>query len=128
MFMKQISSLKSLDYHSEFVRKVQNIMFIYLPEAKGCLENLTELSCSSDIYSEFFYQLSQICHNIQSLTIEFEEIISDGIKDLISLQNNLKSLTLKSYDKDEIEEIESISSSLSKFSTDRKSTRLNSSN
>ena len=55
---------------------------------------LTELNCSSDIYSEFFYQISQICHNIQSLTISFENVISNGLKDLISLQNNLKSVKM----------------------------------
>jgi len=37
-----------------------------------------------------FYNLSQICHNIQSITIEFNNIISDGIKNLISVQKNLK--------------------------------------
>ncbi|RIA83583.1 hypothetical protein C1645_833603 [Glomus cerebriforme] len=116
MFMKQISSLKSLDYYSGYSKKVQNIMFTHLPEAKNCLVDLIELNCSSDIYSEFFYQISQTCHNIQSLTIKFENFISDGLTDLISLQNNLKSVTLRYYDnKDEITEI-MISSSLTKFS------------
>ncbi|GBC03530.1 hypothetical protein RclHR1_05180007 [Rhizophagus clarus] len=113
MFMNEILSLKSLKYYSGR-SKNENIMFIYLPETKICLKNLTKLKCSSDIYSEFFFQLSQICHNIQSLTIEFRDVISNGLTDLISLQNNLKNVTLKSEDKDGTEVI---ISSLTKFSS-----------
>ncbi|RIA99334.1 hypothetical protein C1645_870050 [Glomus cerebriforme] len=116
MFMKEISSLKYLDYDSGYSKKVQNIMFTYLPEAKHCLKNLPELKCSSDIYSEFFYQLSQICHNIQTLTIEFGDIISNGLTDLISLQNNLKSVTLIYYSY-EGENGAEIITSLTKFSS-----------
>jgi hypothetical protein len=94
MFMKQISSLKSLDYYSEESKNIQNIMIIYFPGAENCLTYLTELNCSSDIYPEFFYQISQICHNIRSITIDFEGIISDGLTELISLQKNLKSVKL----------------------------------
>ncbi|CAB4400635.1 unnamed protein product [Rhizophagus irregularis] len=113
MFMNEISSLKSLEYYSER-SKNENIMFVHLSETKNCLKDLTKLKCSSDIYSEFFFQLSQICHNIQSLTIEFKDIISNGLIDLISLQNNLKNVTLKSEDKDGTE---IIVSSLTKFSS-----------
>ena len=42
----------------------------------------------------FFYHLSQICHNIQSLTIEFEGNVSNGLADLISVQQNLKHLDI----------------------------------
>ncbi|EXX75492.1 uncharacterized protein OCT59_010481 [Rhizophagus irregularis] len=114
MFINEISSLKSLDYCSGRTKDVENIMFTCLPGTKNCLKDLTELNCSSDIYSEFYYQLSQICHNIQILTIEFGDIISNGLTDLISLQNNLKSVTLKSEDKDGTEVI---ASSLTKFSS-----------
>ncbi|PKC60889.1 hypothetical protein RhiirA1_425425, partial [Rhizophagus irregularis] len=62
--MKQISSLKSLDYYSDESKNIQNFMIIYFPGAENCLTYLTELNCSSDIYAEFFYQISQICHNI----------------------------------------------------------------
>ncbi|RIA97025.1 hypothetical protein C1645_856052 [Glomus cerebriforme] len=117
MFMNEISSLKSLDYGSSCSKKVENIMFTYLPGAKNCLTDLTKLSCSSEIYSEFFYQISQICHNIQSLIIKFGDFISDGLADLITLQNNLKILTLQSYDEGNgICGIYSITSSLNKFS------------
>ncbi|PKC69790.1 hypothetical protein RhiirA1_455559 [Rhizophagus irregularis] len=116
MFMNQISSLKSLNYYSGYSKKVQNIMFIHLPESKFCLSNLFELNCSSDIYSEFFYQISQICQNIKSLNIKFENFISDGLIDLISLQNNLKSLTLRYYDnKNDLSNNNVIYSTLSKF-------------
>ncbi|GBC29957.2 hypothetical protein GLOIN_2v1591804 [Rhizophagus irregularis DAOM 181602=DAOM 197198] len=107
MFMNEISTLKSLDYDTGYSKKVQSVMFTYLPEAKNCLKDLSELRCSSDIYSDFFYQLSQICHNIRTLTIEFGDIISNGLTDLISLQNNLKSVTLiyYSYESENEEEI-----------------------
>ena len=41
--------------------------FTSFPGAKDCLKNLSELCCDSNIHPEFFYQLSQICHNLQSL-------------------------------------------------------------
>jgi hypothetical protein len=69
MFMKQISSIKSLNYDTGYSKKVQNVMFTNLPEAKNSLKDLSELKCSSDIYSEFFYQMSQICYNIKTLII-----------------------------------------------------------
>ncbi|CAI2163524.1 15598_t:CDS:1 [Funneliformis geosporum] len=94
MYMSQISSLKSLDYDLEISKTVQNILFTYFPGAKGCLANLSIFSCDSNICSEFFYQLSQICHNIQALTITFENVISNGLADLISLQKNLQHVTL----------------------------------
>src|SRR6266498_4439994 len=38
--------------------------------------------------------MSQICHNLQSLTIGIEDVISDGLADLISIQRNLKYLSI----------------------------------
>ncbi|CAB4416120.1 unnamed protein product [Rhizophagus irregularis] len=101
MFMNQISSLKRLEYYLNSYRIIPfNIHFACFPGAKDCLKNLSELCCNSDVYPEFFYQLSQICRNLQSLTIEFQDFISNGLADFISLQNNLKSLNLSSYEKD----------------------------
>src|ERR1043165_2131110 len=62
-----------------------------------CLKHLSKLSCCSSIHSEFFYQLSQICHNIQSLEILFENNISDGLTNLISAQKGLKHLDIYTY-------------------------------
>ncbi|GBC10101.1 hypothetical protein RclHR1_09330006 [Rhizophagus clarus] len=45
---------------------------------------------NSSISTELFYQLTQICYNVQSFTLELEEIVSNGIVDLISVQRNLK--------------------------------------
>src|SRR6266498_2550243 len=73
---------------------IPNINFINYPGAIDCLKNLSRLNCGSDIYSEFFYQLSQVCHNIQSLKITFRRDISDGLADLISVQQNLKYLSI----------------------------------
>ncbi len=92
MYMKQISSLKRLIYNLDiYYTKIPN--FINFPGAKDCLKNLSELRCSSNINSEFFYQLSQICHNIQLLTIEISTNSLDRLNDLISSQNNLKSIS-----------------------------------
>ena len=82
---------------------------------KDCLANISVFSCDSSICSEFFYQLSQICHNIETLTITFEDIISDGLVDLISLQRNLKYVALTAAYGDENDWTE-ILSSLTKFS------------
>ncbi|PKY19485.1 hypothetical protein RhiirB3_523551 [Rhizophagus irregularis] len=99
MFMNQVTSLKSLDY--SFCID-SNVEFIYSPGTKICLKDLVELRCDTNISPEFFSQLSQICHHIQSLIIfflysnKYHKInIPDGLTDLISSQNNLKSLELK---------------------------------
>ncbi|PKY50260.1 hypothetical protein RhiirA4_466644 [Rhizophagus irregularis] len=92
MFMKEISSLRTL-----FFYPYPYITFSLCPGAKDCLKNLSELSCSSDISTELFYQLSQTCYNIQSLTIEFIRIISNGIVDIISVQRNLKHFGILLY-------------------------------
>src|SRR5205807_10366235 len=71
LFMNQISSLKKLTYRSSSYKT-----FTIYPEAKDCLGNLSELNCSSYINSEFFYQLSHVCHNLQILYITFVRDIS----------------------------------------------------
>ncbi|PKY16257.1 hypothetical protein RhiirB3_428594 [Rhizophagus irregularis] len=112
MFMN-LSSLKSLDCSTAYI---DDIEFIYLPEAKFCLRNLTRLCCDSDSPPKFFYQISQICHNIQSIIIDFADVISNGLADLISSQNNLKCITLISSYYDENDEIKAIIPSSTKFS------------
>ncbi|GBC00960.1 hypothetical protein RclHR1_04010007 [Rhizophagus clarus] len=104
MYMKQVPFLRELKYFS--TKNISNITLVYFPGSIGCLTNLSVLSCGSDIHSEFFYQLSQICRNIQSLTIEFEGTVSNGLKDLISSQNGLKDLSLiQSYNSTDWKEI-----------------------
>src|SRR5438552_1792482 len=65
---------------------------------KFFLKNLSKLSLRSNIYPEFFYQLYQICHNIKTLRIEFMTSIPNELKDLISVQKNLKHLYLSQSD------------------------------
>jgi hypothetical protein len=97
MSMKQIPSLKSLDvgfkdyYDFNYFPRVSK--FINFPGTKDCLKNLSELKCSSNLNSDFFCQLSKICHNIQSLEIYLFHDFSNGLKNLILSLNNLKSLT-----------------------------------
>ncbi len=100
MFMSQIS-LKKLSYIFEDLNMNKNLTFVHFPGARDCLTNLSELTCNSNVQPEIFYQLSQICHNIQSLNIKFNnyanEAVLNRLKDLISSQNNLKSLSLAYY-------------------------------
>src|SRR6266540_1437469 len=103
MFMNK-TSLKYLNFY----RDIFNIPFTTYPGATDCLRNLSELRCNSNISSEFFYQLSQTCHNIQSLKVKFREVISNGLADLISGQQNLKCLNIRNYNGDWVEIISSL--------------------
>jgi hypothetical protein len=87
MFMNQITSLKRLIFRRP--------TFIFYPGSKDCLNYLSELSCDSNTSSEYYYQLSQICHNILSLEIDICDCISKGLSDFISVQKNLKNLTIR---------------------------------
>jgi hypothetical protein len=63
------------------------------------MKNLLELHCDSSLPSEFFHQLSQTCHNLQTISITFDDDNAlNELKELISSQDNLKSLTLRVYD------------------------------
>ncbi|PKY18222.1 hypothetical protein RhiirB3_522596 [Rhizophagus irregularis] len=95
--MNKISSLRELYFYSYPIINVPNVTFTSYPGAKDCLKYLSKLSCRSDIYPEFFYQLSKICENLQSLSITFENIISNGLIDLISVQKNLKHLVINKH-------------------------------
>jgi hypothetical protein len=91
MFMTK-TSLKKLSYYTD--PNTINLSFIRYPGAKDYLTYLSKLSCSSDVKTTFFYILSRICCNIQSLTVEFKDIVSKDLKNLISSQKNLKYLSL----------------------------------
>jgi hypothetical protein len=95
MFINHIFSLKKFTYC--YYRYYHlNISLPYIPGAG----DLSELCCSSNLPSDFFFKLSQICHNLQSISILFDTDFDDSneLKELISLQNNLNDLTLSSYD------------------------------
>ena len=91
--MNQISLRKLYLYYSPNIPK-----FTMFLGTKDCLKGLTELYCNSNIHPEFFYHLSQMCRNIQSLTIYFEEFTSNGLADLISAQQNLQNLKFLNID------------------------------
>ncbi|GBB98782.1 hypothetical protein RclHR1_03320008 [Rhizophagus clarus] len=93
LFMSQITSLKEL-----YFLEVSNANLISYSGAKDCLSNISELHCNSNISPDFFYQLSQICHNISTLNIMFIEDTSIGLKELISVQRNLKHFGITQYD------------------------------
>ncbi|GES91078.1 hypothetical protein GLOIN_2v1531010 [Rhizophagus clarus] len=89
MLMNQVTSLKSLIFFPK-----SNMTFTLYPGAQNCLKNLSELHCNSNVSTELFYQLSQICYNIQIFSIEFRRTISSGLADLISVQRNLKCFSM----------------------------------
>src|SRR5688572_23986960 len=68
MLMKQIS-LKTLNFHYHYFTTTLYIPFLTYPGTMDCLKNLSKLKCRSDVLSESFCQLSQICHDIRSLSI-----------------------------------------------------------
>ena len=92
--MNPITSLKSLSLWKDLCI---NTLTIY-PRANDCLKNLSELHCYSSRDSELIYQLSQICHNLLSLIIFFDNgIILNELMNLIFVQRNLKSLCIHAY-------------------------------
>jgi len=93
--------------------EIPNITFTSYPGARDCLKNLPNFYCRSDIHPGFFNQLSQICHNIQYINITFENKISYGLKDLISVQKNLKFFIMRIYN---CEDLTNLIHLLSKFS------------
>ncbi|GBC05276.1 hypothetical protein RclHR1_06150002 [Rhizophagus clarus] len=90
--LMKTSSIRKLDF--PYLPDQNVILFTSYIGARDCLKDLSELFCDSNVYSEFFYQLSQLCHNIQFFEITFREVTSSGLIDLISVQKNLKSLKL----------------------------------
>jgi hypothetical protein len=91
MFVNQ-ASLKVLTYYKPLLEI--KCSFPCFPGMK----NLLELHCYSNIPSDFFHQLSQTCHNLQTISITFDnDYVTNELKELISLQNNLKILTLRVY-------------------------------
>ncbi|RIA83782.1 hypothetical protein C1645_833262 [Glomus cerebriforme] len=96
MFITQSYSLKELTFYNDTYVIPNEISFICFSGAIDCLADLSELHCSSRLPSEFFYQLSKICHNIHSLSIymKYNNYFPNEFKELISLQNNLKNLKL----------------------------------
>ena len=94
MVMDQ-TSLKILDFDQDI--PFTTVPFTTYPRAKDCLRNLSELSCASCVDSEFFRQMSRICHHLRSLQIIVEKVISDGLEELISNQQSLKNLRISSY-------------------------------
>lgn len=81
MFVNQ-ASLKVLIYHNYYspIPLKNKISFPCFPGMK----NLSELHCESSLSSDFFHQLSQKCHNIESISILLDNDVSNEVKELIS--------------------------------------------
>jgi hypothetical protein len=93
MYTNQINSLKKLTYY-RYKECLDFSFFTYFPGVR----NISEFGCCSDLPSYFFYQITQLCRNLQSISIRFKAVnISNELKELISLQNNLKHLTLTAF-------------------------------
>ncbi|PKY50142.1 hypothetical protein RhiirA4_466448 [Rhizophagus irregularis] len=93
MFMNKSSIIKYLE--------PTIIPIYYFPGGKTSLQNLIELECSTNVSSKIYFDLSQICHNIQRLSIEICETntINDnpGLLSLIESQNSLKEMRFTSF-------------------------------
>ncbi|CAI2174506.1 19887_t:CDS:1 [Funneliformis geosporum] len=118
MLVKQIS-LKRLFYYT-YTSNFLYIPFVNYPGAIDCFKNLSELNCGSEINSELLYRLSQICQNLRTLNVTFDEFISTGLVDLISVQQRLNCLQIFQTYKCEsftsiIPSFKSLSQSLTKF-------------
>ncbi|GBC45456.1 uncharacterized protein OCT59_027106 [Rhizophagus irregularis] len=92
--MGQITSLRKVEIMTSF----NTTLFTSYHGAKDCLKYLSELTCYSNISPKLFYHLSQICYNLQTLRIKFNEFISNGLEELISVQRNLKHLFIMQSD------------------------------
>ncbi|RIA80805.1 hypothetical protein C1645_838036, partial [Glomus cerebriforme] len=113
-------------YVDEFSFNPDRISFTCFSGAIDCLTYLSELHCSLDIPSEFFYKLSKTSHNLHSLNISKykDSKISNELKELISLQDNLKNLRLSAINSDWTDIIPSLtkhSNTLTKLHLDSKS-------
>ncbi|CAG8602152.1 6168_t:CDS:1 [Funneliformis caledonium] len=97
MLMNQ-TSLKHLDFDFYTRTNYINIPFINYPGGEDCLRDLSELKCNSNIYPEFFYKLSRICHNLRSLKIIIEDNDLNGLIELVSVQRHIKYLELIFHD------------------------------
>ncbi|RIA94573.1 hypothetical protein C1645_817851 [Glomus cerebriforme] len=120
MFMNK-GSLKKLTYCLEDrysdIKIPYDITLTRFYGARDCLKDLTELNCTNDVQPKFFYQLSKVCHNIQSLIIRFQSYYSNnGLKELISSQNCLKYLSVIQWCDDRVEWTGIIPSLLKKHS------------
>jgi len=91
MIMNQ-TSLKKL-YAWPCVNFISKIPpFTTYPGSIDCLRNLSELICNQNMNSEFFHQLSQICHNIQSLDISFKRVNSKRVSRFDSCSTKFEGL------------------------------------
>src|SRR6266540_1425115 len=97
MVMNQIS-LKRLEFHNSRSFS-DDIPFTIYPGAIDCLRNLSELKCDAFICSGFLSQISKICHNLQSLELYIQDT-SDELANLISIQQDLKYLSIIDYSDD----------------------------
>ncbi|RIA90388.1 hypothetical protein C1645_876130 [Glomus cerebriforme] len=100
LLMNQISSLKELDFYPSLKEDIPfpNFIFTSHPGARTCLRDLSVFHCYSDVHSDILYHLSQICHNIQTLSLQLCNVISNGLTNLISTQQNLKHLSFYRFE------------------------------
>ncbi|GBC06215.1 hypothetical protein RclHR1_00670007 [Rhizophagus clarus] len=92
--------LKGINFYSKVITITpQYIPYFFNPETKDYSKNLSELHCNSIISLEFFYQLSQLYHNILLLGHIFEQDIlnNNGLVDLIIVQKDLKSFIITQF-------------------------------
>ncbi|CAG8477928.1 9167_t:CDS:2 [Funneliformis mosseae] len=94
------STLKKLNANTKCIPSIE-----YTTYPRDCFRDLTEISCRSDICSDFLDQVSQLCQTIRSMDVKLELKVSDGIKKLISVQKNLKFFRIVFLHRESLEEL-----------------------
>ncbi|CAI2164329.1 5411_t:CDS:1 [Funneliformis geosporum] len=80
-----------------------NLSLTYFSYSLTTFSNLNELECSSSISTDFFFELSIICQNLEKIVVEllYCSYDNEGLATLIAFQKRLKSIefsTKSNYD------------------------------
>ncbi|RIA90784.1 hypothetical protein C1645_769114 [Glomus cerebriforme] len=104
---KDIYKLLQVTFWNIIMSECNKLKYLNLPDysichfngTKTCLPSLVKLNCSTFIPSNYFFELSKICHNLQDIIIYcFQD--NRGLAQLIKSQKRLKRIELNSNNND----------------------------
>ncbi|CAI2183728.1 14153_t:CDS:2 [Funneliformis geosporum] len=73
----------------------QDVTYSTYPGTVRCLKDLSELTCTSDVFSEFFYHIFKICKNLRLIKLVIVECnITRSLSDLFSAMKDLKHIKI----------------------------------
>ncbi len=81
--------LKNCTLHSI---ELPNLSLCYFPHSS--FSSLIKLECSSNISTDFFFELSRVCQNLEKIKIHPCDYDNEGLATLIAFQKNLKSMEI----------------------------------